>query len=142
MPHPWLKRYMFRKDHISPQIVAVCVQLFATPWTAACQASLSFTIFQSLLKLIVLIEIPSGFFQFGKLIWKFIWHGINPQKSWDFWKRKTNALQMTCLAKIYFLKYFKMCFKTTTIKTVWHWQEKRKAYAWDHVKCLEESVIN
>ena len=26
------------------------VQLFATPWTAACQASLSFTIFQSLLK--------------------------------------------------------------------------------------------
>ena len=24
-----------------------CVQLFVTPWTAACQASLSFTIFQS-----------------------------------------------------------------------------------------------
>ena len=28
-----------------------CVRLFATPWTAACQASLSFTVFQSLLKL-------------------------------------------------------------------------------------------
>ena len=28
-----------------------CVQLFASPWTAACQASLSFTISQSLLKL-------------------------------------------------------------------------------------------
>ena len=28
------------------------VQLFVTPWTAACQASLSFTISQSLLKLI------------------------------------------------------------------------------------------
>ena len=28
-----------------------CVQLFATPWTAACQASLSFTISWSLLKL-------------------------------------------------------------------------------------------
>ena len=27
------------------------VRLFVTPWTAACQASLSFTIFQSLLKL-------------------------------------------------------------------------------------------
>ena len=27
-----------------------CVYLLATPWTAACQASLSFTIFQSLLK--------------------------------------------------------------------------------------------
>ena len=27
------------------------VQLFATPWTAACQASLSFTVSQSLLKL-------------------------------------------------------------------------------------------
>ena len=29
-----------------------CVQLFATPWTAACQASLCFTISQSLLKLL------------------------------------------------------------------------------------------
>ena len=28
-----------------------CIQLFGTPWTAACQVSLSFTIFQSLLKL-------------------------------------------------------------------------------------------
>ena len=28
-----------------------CVQLFATPWTAECQASLSFTMFWSLLKL-------------------------------------------------------------------------------------------
>ena len=28
-----------------------CVWLFATPWTAACQAPLSFTIFQSLVKL-------------------------------------------------------------------------------------------
>ena len=28
-----------------------CVRLFATPWTAACQASLSFTISRSLLKL-------------------------------------------------------------------------------------------
>ena len=28
-----------------------CVQLFATPWTVACQASLSFTISRSLLKL-------------------------------------------------------------------------------------------
>ena len=31
--------------------VLICVQLFATPWTAACQASLSFIISQSLLKL-------------------------------------------------------------------------------------------
>ena len=29
-----------------------CVQLFVTPWTAACQASQSFTIFWSLLKLL------------------------------------------------------------------------------------------
>ena len=29
-----------------------CVQLFGTPWTAACQASPSLTISQSLLKLI------------------------------------------------------------------------------------------
>ena len=34
-----------------------CVWLFVTPWTAACQASLSFTIFWSLLKL---MSIPSN----------------------------------------------------------------------------------
>ena len=41
--------------NISIQLSSVqslsCVQLFANPWTAACQASLSFTISQSLLKL-------------------------------------------------------------------------------------------
>ena len=37
------------------------IQLFATPWTAACQASLSFTISQSLLKLISIESvIPSN----------------------------------------------------------------------------------
>ena len=38
-----------------------CVQLFATPWTAACQASLSFTISQGLLKLISIeLMMPSN----------------------------------------------------------------------------------
>ena len=41
--------------HLSHQFSSVqslsCVQLFATPWTAACQASLSITNSQSLLKL-------------------------------------------------------------------------------------------
>ena len=39
------------------------VQLFATPWTAACQASLSFTISQSLLKLMS-IEVVMTFNHF------------------------------------------------------------------------------
>ena len=33
-----------------------CVQLFVTPWTAASQASLSFTISQSLLKLMFIVS--------------------------------------------------------------------------------------
>ena len=38
-----------------------CVQLFVTPWTAACQASLSFTISQSLLKLMSIeLVMPSN----------------------------------------------------------------------------------
>ena len=38
-----------------------CVQLFATPWTAACQASLSFAISQSLLKLMFIESVmPSN----------------------------------------------------------------------------------
>ena len=36
------------------------VQLFATPWTAACQASLFFTIFRSLLKLISIESVMSS----------------------------------------------------------------------------------
>ena len=36
--------------HLVVQFLS-CVCLFATPWTAACQASLSFTISQILLKL-------------------------------------------------------------------------------------------
>ena len=36
-----------------------CVQLFETPWTAACQASLSFTVFWRLLK-IMSTEMPSN----------------------------------------------------------------------------------
>ena len=40
-----------------------CVQLFVTPWTAACQASLSFTTSQSLLKLISIKSVmPSNHF--------------------------------------------------------------------------------
>ena len=40
-----------------------CVRLFVTPWTAACQASLSFTISQSLLKLMSLESVmPSNHF--------------------------------------------------------------------------------
>ena len=38
-----------------------CVQLFVTPWTAACQASLSITNSQSLLKLISILSVmPSN----------------------------------------------------------------------------------
>ena len=38
-----------------------CVWLFATPWTAACQASLSFTVSQSLLKLMsIKLVMPSN----------------------------------------------------------------------------------
>ena len=38
-----------------------CVQLFATPWTAACQASLSCTIFWSLLKFMSIVSVmPSN----------------------------------------------------------------------------------
>ena len=37
-----------------------CIQLFGTPWTAACQVSLSFTISQSLLKLMsIKLVMPS-----------------------------------------------------------------------------------
>ena len=38
-----------------------CVQLFATPWTAACQAALSCTIFWSLLKFMSIVSVmPSN----------------------------------------------------------------------------------
>ena len=50
-----LKRDKTRKSHLHFVFVVQllsCVWLFAIPWTTACHASLSFTIFRSLLKLI------------------------------------------------------------------------------------------
>ena len=51
------------KSWISNAVVQLLshVQPFATPWTAACQASLSFTIFRSLLKLMSIeLAMPSN----------------------------------------------------------------------------------
>ena len=54
-----------------------CIRLFATPWTAAWQASLSFTIFQSLLKLLCPLSqwchptIPSSFAPFSSCLQSF-----------------------------------------------------------------------
>ena len=42
---------IFSRHQYSSVLLNSCVQLFATPWTAACQASLSITNSQSLLKL-------------------------------------------------------------------------------------------
>ena len=50
----WLSNWTTNEDHPHCSFAAQslsCVCLFATPWTAACQASLSFTISWSLLKL-------------------------------------------------------------------------------------------
>ena len=62
-PHS-LPRILIQPFHIIYEIVVhslSCVQLFATPWTAACQASLFFTISQSLLKLMSIESmIPSN----------------------------------------------------------------------------------
>ena len=48
----WLHVHCYKwcLAHVGVVHLLSCVQLFATPWTAACQASLSFTISQSLLK--------------------------------------------------------------------------------------------
>ena len=68
-----------------------CVQLFATPWTAACQASLSFTVYCSLLKLMS--------FQVGDAIQPSYpllppsAHSLNlSQKDWGFFFPRESAL--------------------------------------------------
>ena len=49
-----------QKDFVGVQLLC-CVQLLATPWTAKRQASLSFTISQSLLKLMFIeLVMPSN----------------------------------------------------------------------------------
>ena len=44
------------------------VQLFATPWTAACQTFLSFTISQSLLKLMSIELVMPSIYSYYKII--------------------------------------------------------------------------
>ena len=45
----YIKNYLLFSENCCCSVAKLC-QLFVTPWTAACQASLSFTIYQSLLK--------------------------------------------------------------------------------------------
>ena len=59
----WLEQRMSKtKQRNMPVVVQSlsCVWLFATPWTAACQASLSFTFSQSLLKLLSIESMMSS----------------------------------------------------------------------------------
>ena len=64
----WLNRYfpsMWQLQLLSVQFSSALIHvwLFATPWTAACQASLSITISQSLLKLLFIkLVMPSNHF--------------------------------------------------------------------------------
>ena len=54
------QRFHKRFQFSSVQLIS-CVPLFVTPWTAACQDSLSFTISWSLLKLVsIKLEMPSN----------------------------------------------------------------------------------
>ena len=57
----WLRWYLVDISTIRSVQSLSCIQLFATPWTAARQASLSSTITQSLLKLMsIKLMIPSN----------------------------------------------------------------------------------
>ena len=57
----WLFRLQTPRTGCGVSQSLSCVRLFATPWTAACQASLSFTISRSLLKLISIeLMMPSN----------------------------------------------------------------------------------
>ena len=63
--HVWGQRAQEKTLHLLLNIQSVqalsCVQLFATPWTAACQASLSITNSRSLLKLLSIeLVMPSN----------------------------------------------------------------------------------
>ena len=55
----WLQREYLWLWYSSVQSLS-CVWLFVTPWTAACKASLSFTISQSLLKLMSIKSVRSS----------------------------------------------------------------------------------
>ena len=60
IPYPSLYPFLFRKTFSSLQFLSR-VRLFVTPWTAACQASLSITNSQSLPKLISIeLVMPSN----------------------------------------------------------------------------------
>ena len=86
---PWLSKFSnifilgmrklrLREVHLSSVQSLSLVRLFATPWTAACQASLSISISQSLLKLMSIelvmsssYLISSSVFPFSSCLWSF-----------------------------------------------------------------------
>ena len=62
-PEPDLANFLWMLSQFSSVQPLSCVRLFVTPWTAACQASLSITNSQSLLKLMSIESVmPSNHF--------------------------------------------------------------------------------
>ena len=72
-----IKKKMSSENMIAVVQLLSCVWLFATPWTAACQVSLSFTISQSLLKLMSIESVmPSNHLNLCSPL--FLLHSIFP----------------------------------------------------------------
>ena len=135
----WKNFFLIKKDLLLPINYFVSVfqslshaQLFATPWTAEHQASLSFTISQSLLKLMSIeLVMPSGLYILASFVkiktFKYTKLKITKEKS----AISSSVIPFSfCLLSFPAWEYLPIILLFTSVAKVLEFQLQHKSFQW------------